>query len=86
MISRNILNVQVVAALFLPPAVLVVWAVARLLQAMGDEAGAAAVDYVAVGAGGLWAVDLVLLVLSLGIRSLPVDTSAKDGNEPDDGE
>jgi len=83
-ISRNILNVLVMAALFLPPAVLVAWAFARLLEAMGDETGATAVDYVAVAVGGLWAVDLVLLVLSLGIRSLPVDTPADEVREPDE--
>ncbi len=78
MISRNVLNVQVMAAIFLPPAALVVWGIARLLDAMGDEAGARAIDYIAIAVGGLWAVDLVSLVLSLGIRNLGTDAPPND--------
>ncbi len=78
MISRNILNVLVMAAIFLPPAALVAWGIARLLDAMGDEAGARAVDYVAIAVGGLWAVDLVVLVLSLGIRNLQIEPTRDD--------
>jgi len=77
-ISRNILNVLVMAAIFLPPAALVAWGIARLLDAMGDEAGARAVDYVAIAVGGLWAVDLVVLVLSLGIRNLQIEPTRDD--------
>lgn len=73
MIPRNVLNVLVMSAIFLPPAALVVWGLARLLNAMGDEAGARAVDYVAIAVGGLWATDLVFIVLSLGMRSLSDD-------------
>lgn len=81
MIPRNMLNVLVMAAIFLPPAALVAWAVARLLDAMGDEAGARAVDYVAVAIGGLWATDLVFIVLSLGIRSLVPEEDRPEGLE-----
>lgn len=77
-ISRKLLNVQVMAAIFLSPAALVAWGIARLLDAMGDQAGARVVDYVAITVGSLWAIDLVLLVLSLGIRNLPVESTRND--------
>jgi hypothetical protein len=59
-----------VAALSLPIAITVLAGVARLLSAMGDAAGAAVVDRLALAGGIVWIVLLVCLVLMLGILAL----------------
>ena len=51
------------AALLLPILTVVLVGTARLLAAMQDLAGAAAVDRVALGVGILWVTDLIALVI-----------------------
>ena len=70
MISRRILTALLLAACVLPVATLVVVAVGRLLGAMADEAGAAALDRIALALGILWVIDLVCLVLAQAINTL----------------
>ena len=71
MVPRRAITVLVVGGLVLPIVVTVTLATARLLFAMQDTAGGAALDRVALGAGILWAIDLVSLVVALGIDALP---------------
>jgi hypothetical protein len=59
-----------VAALGLPIAMCVLYALARLLEAMKDEAGANALGYVNLGLLALWVIDLVALVVVQAIHSL----------------
>lgn len=70
MISKRVLTALVTLAVILPVAIAIVVAVARLLGAMQDEAGAAALDRIALAIGILWAIDLVCLLLAQGINSL----------------
>jgi hypothetical protein len=70
MISRRALTVLVTVASVLPLAIVVVLAVARLLEAMQDAAAAAVLDRIALGIGILWAIDLVCLLLAIGINAL----------------
>jgi hypothetical protein len=60
----------VLGALVLPIAISVMVGVGRLLAAMGDPAGAAVLDYLALAAGIVWVVLLVCLVVVLGIAAL----------------
>ncbi len=71
MIPRRAIAVLVIAGLVLPIVVAVTLAAARLLVAMQDTAGGAALDRVALGAGIVWAIDLISLVVVLGINALP---------------
>jgi hypothetical protein len=51
-------------------AIAIVVGVGRLLGAMGDEAGALALDRTALALGILWAIALVCLLLALAIQIL----------------
>ncbi len=53
------------AALTLPIASTVLVGLGRLLAAMGDTAGAAAVDRLALAAGVIWVLALIALILLL---------------------
>jgi hypothetical protein len=67
----------VTAACVLPVAIVVVVAVGRLLGAMQDAAGAAALDRIALALGIVWVIDLVCLVLAQSINSLgPPDSES----------
>lgn len=70
MITRRALSLLVSIGCLLPIALVIVLGVARLLSAMQDANGAAALDRIALGLGILWALDLVILLLALGIRAL----------------
>ncbi len=70
MISNRVLNLLVTAGCLLPIGLVIVLGVARLLAAMQDTAGAAALDRIALGIGLVWGLDLVLLLLALGIRAI----------------
>ncbi len=70
MISRSVLTILVTAACVLPVTIVVVMGVGRLLGAMEDAPAAAVLDRIALGAGILWAIDLLCLVLAQGINSL----------------
>jgi hypothetical protein len=71
MFLRNALSVLLATALVLPIAELVMLGLARLLAAMGDQAGAVVLDRISLAGGIVWTVDLVALLLVLAIRSLP---------------
>ena len=58
------------AALGLPIAMCVLYALARLLEAMKDEAGANALGGVNVALFALWAIDLVVLIVIQAVSSL----------------
>jgi hypothetical protein len=65
-----VLTLLVTVAMVLPVAIVVVLAAARLLGAMQDDAAAAVLDRIALGAGVLWAIALVALLLALAIHAL----------------
>jgi hypothetical protein len=71
LVPRRAIAVLVITGLVLPIVVAVTTAAARLLVAMQDLSGGAALDRIALAAGMLWAVDLISLVVVLGINSLP---------------
>jgi uncharacterized BrkB/YihY/UPF0761 family membrane protein len=70
MITRRALNLLVTVGCLLPIALVIVLGVARLLAAMQDASGAAVLDRIALGLGIMWGLDLVVLLLALGIRTL----------------
>ncbi len=77
-VPRVIVLLLLVGALILPVAISVLFGLAKLLAAMGDSLGAAALDWVALAAGVLWVLDLVALVVVQTIESLSGDSR----NEP----
>ena len=78
-VPRVIVLLLLVGALILPVAISVLFGLAKLLAAMGDALGAAALDRVALAAGVLWVLDLVALVVVQTIESLLAEDSR---NEP----
>jgi hypothetical protein len=60
----------VVAAVLLPITLCVLLGVAALLTQMGDAAGGAVLDRIALAGGILWAIDLISLLLTLAVGSL----------------
>lgn len=78
MVSKRVLTILVTVAAVLPVAIAIVLAVGRLLGAMKDEAGAAALDRIALAIGILWAINLICLLVAQGINSLgpPSDPGA----------
>lgn len=70
MIPRRVLTVLLTIGCVLPLALVIVLGVARLLAAMQDTAGAAVLDRISLGAGIVWAIDLVCLLLTLGINAI----------------
>jgi hypothetical protein len=58
------------AGCVLPVAIAIVVGVGRLLGAMGDDAGAFALDRTALALGILWAISLVCLLLVMAIQIL----------------
>jgi hypothetical protein len=66
-IPSRILAPLVLGALVLPITISVMVGVGRLLAAMGDPAGAAVLEYLALACGIVWVVLLVCLVVALGI-------------------
>jgi hypothetical protein len=67
--ARIVLSLIVVAVL-VPISLCVVLGVAALLAQMGDAAGGAVLDRIALAGGILWVIDLICLVLTLAIGSL----------------
>jgi hypothetical protein len=70
LISPRIVIALIASAIVLPITICVLFAVAALLEAMGDSPGGAALHWVALGGGILWSIDLICLVLVLGVGSL----------------
>jgi hypothetical protein len=69
-IPRRALTLLLTTGCVLPVAITIVVGVARLLTAMGDEAGALALDRTALALGILWVIGLVCLLLALAIHIL----------------
>jgi len=67
LVPRGLLLFLMVAAVGLPVAVVVCLALSALLGAMGDAVGRNILWYAAWTGGALWAADLVLLLLTLGL-------------------
>lgn len=70
MIKRQALTVLVAIGSLLPVVLAVMFGVARLLAVMGDDAGAAVLDRIALVIAAAWGADLVALLLALGIRAI----------------
>ena len=71
MFLRHALAGLLAVALVLPIAELVMQGLARLLAAMGDNAGAVVLDRISLAGGIVWTIDLIALLLVLAIRALP---------------
>jgi len=69
-VSARMLLALIVAGLALPVAICVVLALASLLDAMRDFAGAAVLRYVALAGGVVWVVVLVGLIFVEAIQML----------------
>jgi hypothetical protein len=54
----------------MPLVLVLVLGLGRLLAAMGDATGAAVLDRLALAGGLSWSLNLILLLVSLAIRSL----------------
>jgi purine-cytosine permease-like protein len=78
MITRRALNLLVTIGCLLPIALVIVLGVARLLATMQDATGAAVLDRIALGLGVVWGIDLVVLLLALGIKSLETTADQKE--------
>jgi hypothetical protein len=77
LIPQGVLLLLVAVAIVLAIGFGLLMALGRILAAMGDAGGGVVVDYIALGCGALFVLDLILLVLVLGVRSLtePEDRS-----------
>lgn len=78
-VPRVIVLLLLVGALILPVAISLLFGLAKLLRAMDDSPGAAALDWISLAAGVLWVLDLVALIVIQTIESLLADDSH---NEP----
>lgn len=76
-VPRWILLLLLAGAVILPVSICVILAVSTLLGAMGDQSGGLALQYTALGAGTVWVIDLICLVLAEGLNSLS-DTDEGD--------
>jgi len=69
-IPSRLLATLVLAGILLPIALCVILGVAALLAQMGDTAGGAVLNRIALAGGIVWVIDLICLVLVLAIGSL----------------
>ncbi len=67
---RRLLLLLLSGTLFLPIAVVLIVAMARLLAALSDPAGAATLDGVALAVGIVWALTVIALPIVLAIDTL----------------
>lgn len=70
MISRPWIVGLLAGAVVMPLVLVLVLGLGRLLAAMGDATGAAVLDRLALAGGLSWSLNLILLLVSLAIRSL----------------
>lgn len=70
LIPQGVLLLLVALAIMLAIGFGLLMALGRILAAMGDLGGAMVVDYMALGCGGLFVFDLILLVLVLALRAV----------------
>jgi len=77
LVPQGVLLLLLAVAIVLAIGVGLLMALGRILAAMGDAGGGVVVAYIALGCGVLFVLDLILLVLVLGVRSLgePEDQS-----------
>lgn len=78
LITHRVTAVLVVGACLLPIVLAVLGGTAALLSALGDVTGAAVVGRVALVAGLVWVVNLVILVLTLGIRAVGASSESEE--------
>ncbi len=78
-VPTSVVLLLLVGALMLPVAISILFGLARLLAAMGDSPGGTVLGWIALGAGVLWSLDLVCLILVQAINSLGND----DRQSPD---
>lgn len=69
-IPRHFIALAIAGAIILPIAICLILAVASLLTAMGDTTGGGAMKWIGLSCGIVWALDLILLVLALGVNAL----------------
>jgi hypothetical protein len=70
LISQRVLFGLIAAAAILIIGGFVALALGRLLEALGDQPGSRALDYVALACGALFVIDLVCLVLAQALNGL----------------
>ena len=83
LVPRRFLLGMTAAAVVLPIAVLVIWALAVLLAAMDDPAGALVLKRIAQAGGIFWVLDVIFLVISQAVNTLTEDDSP--GKPPSEG-
>ena len=69
-VPRRRVLLLIAGVLLLPIVAWAIVAVAAILGAMGDGAGAVMVNRIAWGCGALWVIDLICLVVVQGLNSL----------------
>jgi hypothetical protein len=69
MFRRKTLFRLTVTAIVTPTVVVVLLGVAKLLAALGDEAGALCLNRLGLGAAIVWGTSLVFLLLALGVNA-----------------
>lgn len=80
---RFIHSIALAAGAFLPVLFTVLVGLARLLSALGDQAGAGVVDRIVLACGVLWVVVLVTLILLNALRyELISPRDAEEFSEP----
>jgi hypothetical protein len=80
LISQRVLFGLIAVAVILMIGGFVALALGRLLEALGDQPASGALDYVALGCGALFLIDLICLVLAQALNGLdnPDDPSDAD--------
>jgi hypothetical protein len=80
-IARPTIAMAVSAAIILPIAICLLLGAASLLSGMGDGIGGGALRWIALGGGIVWALDLILLVIAIGMNSLSEADAEPDEEE-----
>lgn len=70
LISQRVLFGLIAGAVILLIGGFVALALGRLLEALGDQVGSGALDYVALACGALFLIDLICLVLAQAVNGL----------------
>jgi hypothetical protein len=78
-IPRRLILSLLGSSIVLPLALVLVLGLGRLLGKMGDEAGAAVLDRVALALGLLWTLGLICLLLSVAIATLTAPDEPEEG-------
>ncbi len=69
-IPQSAIALAISGAIILPIAICLILGVASLLSAMGDSSGGGVLHWIALACGIIWALDLILLLLALGINAM----------------